>query len=69
MSDILRETISEIIPQLDDDSIVSIITNLSSSELRVVVQFVMFGRIPPGREEDSYIPSKGNKNQSLFLFL
>ena len=55
----LRETLVDILPQLDDESIVKIITNISSLELRLVVQFIMFGRIPPGREEDSYIPTKG----------
>ena len=59
MSDMLREVLIDIMPQLDDDSNVSIITNLSSPDLRMVVQFIMFGRIPSGREEDSYIPSKG----------
>jgi len=65
MSDMLRETLVDILPQLDDESIVKIITNISSLELRLVVQFIMFGRIPPGREEDSYIPTKGilYKNQ------
>ena len=59
MSDMFREVLVDIIPQLDDDSNVSIITNISSPELRMVVQFIMFGRIPSGREEDSYIPTKG----------
>ena len=65
MSDMLRETLVDILPQLDDESIVKIVTNISSLELRLVVQFIMFGRIPPGREEDSYIPTKGilYKNQ------
>ena len=67
MSDMLRETLVDILPQLDDESILKIITNISSVELRLVVQFIMFGRIPPGREEDSYIPTKGilYKNQEV----
>ena len=60
MSDMLREVLADILHELDNDaSPVSIITNITSSELRLVVQFIMFGRIPPGREEDSYIPTKG----------
>ena len=59
MSDMLREVLAEVLPQLDDQSIATIITNVTSAELRIVAQFIMFGRIPPGREEDSYIPSKG----------
>ena len=61
----LRETLVDILPQLDDESIVKIITNISSLELRLVVQFIMFGRIPPGREEDSYIPTKGTLYKKL----
>ena len=61
MSHLLRGVIQDVIKQHDDDSMVSIITNVPSFELRIVVQFVMFGRIPPGRKEDSYIPSKGKR--------
>ena len=61
----LRETLVDILPQLDDESIVKIVTNVSSLELRLVVQFIMFGRIPPGREEDSYIPTKGISYKKL----
>ena len=62
MSNLLRDALYDIIPELDDDPMVSMITNIPSCELRIVVQFVMFGRIPPGRQEDSYIPSKGRYN-------
>ena len=65
MSNLLRDALDDIIPELDDDPMVSMITNIPSCELRIVVQFVMFGRIPPGRQEDSYIPSKG-RNKVLF---
>ena len=58
MSNLLRGVLHDIIAQVDD-AIVSIITNIPAYELRIVVQFVMFGKIPPGRVEDSYIPSKG----------
>ena len=58
MSNLLRGVLHDIISQLDD-TIVSIVTNIPACELRIVVQFVMFGKIPPGRIEDSYIPSKG----------
>ena len=67
MSDMLRDVLVDILHELDnDDSPVSIITNITSSELRLVVQFIMFGRIPPGREEDSYIPTKGKIIPSIF---
>ena len=59
MSHLLRGVIQDVVNQHDDDSMITIITNVPSFELRIVVQFVMFGRIPPGRQEDSYIPSKG----------
>ena len=59
MSDMLREALTELLPLLDDQSVATIITNVTSEQLRIVAQFIMFGRIPPGREEDSYIPSKG----------
>ena len=65
MSNLLRDALYDIIPDLDDDPMVSMITNIPSCELRIVVQFVMFGRIPPGRPEDSYIPSKG-RDKVLF---
>ena len=58
MSNLLRGVLHDIIAQVDD-AIVSIVTNIPACELRIVVQFVMFGKIPPGRVEDSYIPSKG----------
>ena len=68
MSNLLRDVLSDIIPQLDDDPMVSVITNIPSCELRTVVQFVMFGHIPPGRQEDSYIPSKGKVMIQSFFF-
>ena len=58
MSSLLRGVLHDIIAQVDDP-VVSIVTNIPACELRIVVQFVMFGKIPPGRVEDSYIPSKG----------
>ena len=72
MSNLFRGVLDDVILQMDDDPILYIRTNIAACELSIVVRFVMFGKIPPGREEDSYIPSKGMmstlKQKILFDF-
>ena len=64
MSDMLQDILADAAShQEEGHNFATILTNVTSAELRTVVQFIMFGRIPPGREEDSYIPSKGNSVQ------
>ena len=46
MSRLFYDLIQDVLPQLDDSAMLVVHTNLSSEELKIVTQFVMFGYLP-----------------------